>query len=289
MSQTTTAGLLARDIGGQKFAGPFEPAVGEGRGWYGKSVEGSPDYFGGAVLLYDANGLPLVWKDMDTGAGTDYALPIALRLPASGGGVNAPGDAANGLDVDVTRLPSLPAGANTIGAVTLAAALPAGANAIGSVDTELPAAAALADGQAIPTTPKVGAVMMGSNGATLDLWRMNQFVTLLASAARTTTTVTANQTNRNHRGVLLHLQVSVFGGGSLTVKIIIPGDIEIFRSSAFAATGQWVLFCYPGATETWASPNIEGTALPLPQLWKVEVTHATGDSITYALTAHLIN
>lgn len=42
--------------------------------------------------------------DVDTGAGTDNALPVALRLPASGGGVTAPGDATNGLDVDVTRV-----------------------------------------------------------------------------------------------------------------------------------------------------------------------------------------
>lgn len=47
-----------------------------------------------------------------------------------------PGDAANGLDVDVTRLPALPAGTNNIGDVDVLTlpALPAGANTIGAVN-----------------------------------------------------------------------------------------------------------------------------------------------------------
>ena len=43
--------------------------------------------------------------DGDTGAGTQNLLPVGLMLPASGAAVLAGGDAANGLDVDVTRLP----------------------------------------------------------------------------------------------------------------------------------------------------------------------------------------
>ena len=46
------------------------------------------------------------------------------------------GDAANGLDVDVTRLPSLPAGTNNIGDVDVLSlpSIPAGTNNIGDVD-----------------------------------------------------------------------------------------------------------------------------------------------------------
>jgi hypothetical protein len=40
-------------------------------------------------------------KDVDTGAGSDNALPVALMLPASGGGAMAPGDATNGLKVQL--------------------------------------------------------------------------------------------------------------------------------------------------------------------------------------------
>lgn len=55
--------------------------------------------------------------DYDSGAGTDTVQMLGLALPASGGAVSAPGDTANGLDVDVTRLPALPAGSNAIGTV----------------------------------------------------------------------------------------------------------------------------------------------------------------------------
>lgn len=55
------------------------------------------------------------------------------------------GDATNGLDVDVTRV---------TGTVT--------------VDSELPAAAALADATANPTVPGVGGFLMGYNGSTWD-------------------------------------------------------------------------------------------------------------------------
>ncbi|MEO0215667.1 MAG: hypothetical protein ABIL14_01450 [candidate division WOR-3 bacterium] len=41
---------------------------------------------------------------MDTGAGTDTRLTVGIVAAASGGAVNIPGDAANGLDVDVTRI-----------------------------------------------------------------------------------------------------------------------------------------------------------------------------------------
>lgn len=40
-----------------------------------------------------------------------------------------------------------------------------------TVDTELPATALLADNVAVPTTPMVGAVVMGYDGATIDLIR----------------------------------------------------------------------------------------------------------------------
>jgi hypothetical protein len=54
----------------------------------------------------------------------------------------ARGDTANGLDVDVTRLPALPAGTNNIGDIDVLTlpALPAGTNNIGDVDVlSLPA------------------------------------------------------------------------------------------------------------------------------------------------------
>jgi hypothetical protein len=44
-------------------------------------------------------------EDVDSGGGTVNALPVRLKV-AGAGGVSIGGDAANGLDVDVTRLPA---------------------------------------------------------------------------------------------------------------------------------------------------------------------------------------
>lgn len=71
----------------------------------------------------------------DTGAG-GHAQVMKLAISADGSAVLIPADAANGLDVDVTRLPALPAGTNNIGDVDVLTlpALPAGTNNIGDVD-----------------------------------------------------------------------------------------------------------------------------------------------------------
>ncbi len=55
--------------------------------------------------------------DLDSGVGTDTVQAIGIAVAASGGSVAVTGDTANGLDVDVTRLPALPAGTNNIGDV----------------------------------------------------------------------------------------------------------------------------------------------------------------------------
>lgn len=61
---------------------------------------------------------------------------VKISLGVDGVATDAPGDGTNGMDVDVTRLPSLPAGTNNIGDVDVLTlpALPAGTNNIGDVD-----------------------------------------------------------------------------------------------------------------------------------------------------------
>jgi hypothetical protein len=71
--------------------------------------------------------------DMDSGAGTQTRGAIGIGVAASGGAVQITGDATNGLDVDVTRLPALVAGTANIGDVDVAS-IAAGDNNIGNVD-----------------------------------------------------------------------------------------------------------------------------------------------------------
>lgn len=97
-------------------------------------------------------------RDLDTGAGTDLVLGVSLRLSASGGSIEALGQQVKASSIPVTI-------ASDQGALT--------------VDSELPAAAALADGSANPTTPLVGACNELFNGTTWD--RVKSIVAALDS------------------------------------------------------------------------------------------------------------
>jgi hypothetical protein len=90
----------------------------------------------GSVSITGAVDTELTTQDYDSGAGTATTAVAGLVVPASGGPVAIPGDTSNGLDVDVTRLPSLPAGTNNIGDVdVLSSALPTGAATSAKQDT----------------------------------------------------------------------------------------------------------------------------------------------------------
>jgi hypothetical protein len=194
---------------------------------------------GAAVSPLAIGGYASAAAPTDVSADADIVRAWMLRNGATSvvltaAGALIPGDATNGLDVDVTRLPalvtgsaaigklaansgvdigdvdvtSIAAGDNNIGNVDIASvpADPFGANAdaasatgsisaklrfiaatgipvtsLPAVDTELMAAAALADAAAAnPTTPSVGAVGLLMNATTLD--RQRAIIAALDSA-----------------------------------------------------------------------------------------------------------
>lgn len=115
--------------------------------------------------------------------------------------------------------------------------------------------------------------------------------TLLASAARTATTNSPDQSNYGARGVRVRINVTaVSATPSITVAIqekdSISGNyISILTSAAIVSTGQkTTLVLYPGAT------GVANAVLgePLPRTWRVAVTHADADSITYSVDYALI-
>mgnify|MGYP001586779144 CR=1 FL=1 len=101
----------------------------------------------------------LTTADLDTGAGTDTRAVVGLVGSASGGGALIPGSATDGLLVNL--------GANNDVTVTGTITANAGTGTF-TVDSELPAAAALADATANPTAPLVGAALELFNGTTWD-------------------------------------------------------------------------------------------------------------------------
>lgn len=102
---------------------------------------------------------------------------VKISLGVDGTATDAPGDATNGLDVDVTRLPALAAGNNNIGDVDVLTLpeLPAGANNIGDVDvltlpstTNAGATAKTSDydtGAGTDTVTMMGLALPGAGGA----------------------------------------------------------------------------------------------------------------------------
>src|SRR4051812_10015435 len=93
---------LPTDANNRRFAGP--------EGYLPKGTRvGSTDYAVAHVLLVDASDNPLVVAvDLDSGAGTANRMGVALLVPASGGPVVVPGDATNGLKVQLASPATLP-------------------------------------------------------------------------------------------------------------------------------------------------------------------------------------
>jgi hypothetical protein len=121
---------------------------------------------------------------------------------------------------------------------------------------------------------------------------MNDHRILLASAARTATTTSPVQDNRHWRGVAVMVNVSeLTAGASITVTIqaynpVSGGTVDLLASAAINSTGEKTpLVVYPGCV---AVPNAVLNQ-PLPWQWLVKVTHADSKSITYSVTATLID
>ena len=163
----------------------------------------------------------------------------------------ATGNIANGLDVDVTRVS---------GTVT--------------VDSELPAAAALADAAADPTVPTVGADNLLFNGTTwdrmrgditngldVDVTRVSGTVTTKearaatpaqSSVANSTSSVSLLASNANRLGATIYNDDSA-GGATLKVKLGATASATSF-TVAIKAEGYFeVPFGYTGAIDGIAS------------------------------------
>jgi hypothetical protein len=125
--------------------------------------------------MADNTRLPQGSQDGDTYASDDIAgvktQRVKITLGADGvndgdvasGNPMPVGDGGGSLTTDTPQLPAALVGGRldvNVGAGSVAVA--------GTVDTELPAAAALADGAGNPTTPTVGAAALVYNGATWD-------------------------------------------------------------------------------------------------------------------------
>jgi hypothetical protein len=131
------------------------------------------------------------------------------------------------------------------------------------------------------------AYMLGSS-STWERVRNNQEGTLLASAARTTTTNSSDQTNYNGKCASAFLNVSAASGtGGLQLqfqwKDPISGNYAMLNSAptAITAIGQTIYSLCPGAT---GGAVTQTTQAALPRTWRVAVTHGDASSYTYSVS-----
>jgi len=213
----------------------------------------------------------------------DNGVPAPQYLNAGGSAYEALRGASGAMSVAVAA--ALPAGSNSIGTVVLGA----GTAAVGTVDTELPAAAALADGTANPTVPLVGVGVELYNGATWDRQRGNLQGTVLASEARTATVDSADQSNYNGRGAHIIINVSSGSGFSVVPKVQAKDPIsgsyyDLLVGAAITTTGMVVLRVFPGAT---AASNLTANDI-LPRTWRVRMEHGDTTSATYSVAYAIV-
>jgi len=136
------------------------------------------------------------------------------------------------------------------------------------------------------------------NGTTWDRQRGNVAATGLASAARTASTQTADQTNYNGGGAKVFLDVTATPNNAETLTLTVeekdPASSKYVQIASFTALVASVLTATPttetyeyeigpGIAETIAVTKHELQALQLNRTWRVNVLHSSSGSWTYSV------
>jgi len=139
-----------------------------------------------------------------------------------------------------------------------------------------------------------GAWLYGFNESTWDRWRNNTEATVLASATRTASGNSADQTNYNAKGVILRLNITAVSGTAPTLDVRVQGkDVAAANYYTLAAftqktsTGAHILVVHPGVTDVQA--RLEEQDVPIPRTWRISYTiGGTNPSFTFSVAAAYI-
>lgn len=114
---------------------------------------------------------------------------------------------------------------------------------------------------------------------------------LLESQVRTATNSTTNQLNDFMSGIHVVLDVTINAGTAASIVLKIQGfDVasgkyyDLLASAAVTAVGTTIYKVFPSAPVT---TNVSANDI-LPYKWRVLVTHADANPITYSVGASLI-
>lgn len=128
------------------------------------------------------------------------------------------------------------------------------------------------------------------NGATWDRLRGNVDQTVGITASGVTTTQTgADQTNYNGRGLIVVLDMTSVGTGSVTLEIdgkdLSSGKYYALLTGAAVTTNSTnVYILYPGV----AAVANAAVSMGLPRTWRVKVTANNANAATYTVSASVM-
>lgn len=152
-----------------------------------------------------------------------------------------------------------------------------------------------ADGAAQSTSFPVRANgFMFGGGTSWDRQRNNHEITLLASAARTTTNTGSDQTNYNARLAYIVIDITVGSGFGLTPAIQGKDSLsgKYYALSAaitkLTTTGTYVYYFATG-TPVAAGGVTAVSGFALPRLWRLVMTADDATSATYSASVNFIN
>jgi hypothetical protein len=131
-----------------------------------------------------------------------------------------------------------------------------------------------------------------SNGSTWDRVRNVNAVSILASSARTTTQTGSDQTNYNFRGLILYVNVTSAGTGSITPSVDIKDSVSAAyktiwtAAAAITTTGLFTYVIGPDAAA--AAGYTEAVLRYIGRTFRVNVTANNANSVTYSVSMDLL-
>jgi hypothetical protein len=156
-------------------------------------------------------------------------------------------------------------------------------------DTELPAAASLADGASNPTAPMVGANALLWNGSTWDRRQGKETGTLLALGNYTATQnlIGSAVTSRTARGAIIYVYVETPGTSTLQLNLCAMDPVGfgavVGAVNVTAAAALYLASWCPGASGTGLGVLLT-VAHPLPRRWYLVLNK--GDASTWRYAVH---
>lgn len=117
----------------------------------------------------------------------------------------------------------------------------------------------------------------------------SQDLTLITATGVTTTQTSSDQINYTGRGLIVVLDMTTVGTGSVTLEIdgkdAASGKYYALLTGAAVTTNSTNVYTvYPGATAV----NNTTTCFPLPHTWRVKVTANNANATTYTVGASVI-